>query len=114
MERVLGLGGIFLRATDPGALSQWYQQHLGLDIQPEWNGAKFSLRDPKDKGGAYTVWSAFPPDTSYLGEGAKFMVNFRVADLSAMLAQLRAAGPQHRSTRGAGGRGVAADGWREA
>ncbi|MDQ1709838.1 MAG: hypothetical protein QOG49_1223, partial [Frankiaceae bacterium] len=31
MEHVLGIGGYFLRATDPAALGAWYRQCLGLD-----------------------------------------------------------------------------------
>ena len=38
---------------------------------------------------------SFPADTAYFGPGpAPFMVNYRVRDLDAMLAQLRAAGVQ--------------------
>ena len=31
MERVQGIGGYFLRAPDPAALSTWYRDCLGLD-----------------------------------------------------------------------------------
>ena len=31
MERVLGIGGYFLRAADPAALAAWYRECLGLD-----------------------------------------------------------------------------------
>ncbi len=31
MERVLGIGGYFIRATDPTALGAWYRDCLGLD-----------------------------------------------------------------------------------
>ena len=31
MERVLGIGGYFLRAADPAALGAWYRDCLGLD-----------------------------------------------------------------------------------
>jgi len=34
MERVLGVGGYFLRATDPEALGAWYRDCLGLDADP--------------------------------------------------------------------------------
>ncbi len=45
--------------------------------------------------GEATVWSAFPADTAYFGPGpSPFMVNYRVRNLDAMLAQLRAAGAQ--------------------
>src|SRR6188472_1925395 len=31
MERVLGIGGYFMRATDPASLGAWYRECLGLD-----------------------------------------------------------------------------------
>lgn len=87
MERVTGIGGIFFKARDPQALGAWYAQHLGLELG--WDtGAVLRWEGPGS-----TVWSAFKANTEYFGPGgAAFMVNFRVADLDRMLAQLRAAG----------------------
>jgi len=34
-ERVVGIGGLFFRSADPKKLTQWYQDHLGID-QPSW------------------------------------------------------------------------------
>ena len=31
MERVLGVGGYFIRASDPAVLGAWYRDCLGLD-----------------------------------------------------------------------------------
>jgi len=40
-----------------------------------------------------TVFAPFPEDTKYFGDtGKQWMVNFRVRDLYAMMAQLKAAG----------------------
>ena len=87
MERISGIGGVFLRARDPVALAAWYAEHLGLDIE-SWNGAVLRSSD-----GEYTIWSPFPADTTYFGRpDQQAMVNYRVADLDAMVAQLRAAG----------------------
>ena len=81
MERVLGIGGLFLRGADPGALGAWYRDCLGLDADER--GSWRQADGP-------TVFAAFPADTDYFGSGAQqAMVNFRVADLDAMLAQLR-------------------------
>lgn len=30
MGKITGLGGVFLRANDPVALSEWYEKHLGI------------------------------------------------------------------------------------
>lgn len=35
MERVTGIGGFFFRATDPKALADWYERHLGINRTPE-------------------------------------------------------------------------------
>jgi predicted enzyme related to lactoylglutathione lyase len=74
MQRVTGIGGIFFKARDPAALGAWYRDHLGREA-------------------GMTIWSAFKNDTTYLEPGtASFMVNFRVADLDALLIALRAEG----------------------
>lgn len=93
MARVIGIGGVFLKARDREALSAWYRDRLGVPVQ-DWHGAIFPLADdPSSQARGYSVWSLFPDDTTYFGAGAKtFMVNFRVDDLDALLAALRAAG----------------------
>lgn len=88
MERVSGIGGVFLRARDPAALAAWYAGHLGIEIDAAWNGAVL-----RSDGGESLVWALFPDDTEYFGSlDRQAMVNYRVRDLDAMLAQLRAAG----------------------
>lgn len=84
MEHVLGIGGYFLRAADPEALGAWYRDSLGLDVDE--NGLWQQPAGP-------TVFATFESGTDYLGSPAQqTMLNFRVHDLDAMLAQLRAAG----------------------
>ena len=84
MEHVLGIGGHFLRARDPAALTAWYRDRLGVpfDEHGQWS-----------QPAGPTVFAAFDADTDYFGaRSQQVMLNFRVADLDAMLAQLRAAG----------------------
>jgi predicted enzyme related to lactoylglutathione lyase len=89
MERVLGIGGIFFKARDPHALAAWYREHLGVPVEAGQTYASFQSAGPAEQ----TAWSTFPADTAYFGPGpAPFMVNYRVRDLNAMLAQLRTAG----------------------
>lgn len=89
MAKVTGLGGIFFKSRDPAALGAWYAQHLGLNVE-EWGGARFD-EDAQRPG--YTLWSPFAADTGYFGPGTQpYMINFRVDDLDALLAQLRVAG----------------------
>ncbi len=83
MERVTGIGGVFFRTAHPEQLADWYEQHLGIPS---------GLRsEPWQQEAGPTVWAPFPQDTDLLGE-QQVMVNLRVHDLDAMLAQLRAAG----------------------
>ncbi|MEO5560617.1 MAG: VOC family protein [Dokdonella sp.] len=91
MKRVTGIGGIFFKSKDPKALSDWYRDHLGLDVT-DWGGVIFNWGGPDSEKGM-TIWSAFKNDSTHLGpETARFMINFRVADLHALLAALRSEG----------------------
>src|SRR5581483_3566925 len=84
MERVLGIGGYFMRAAEPAALGAWYRDCLGLDADE--NGLWRPQTGP-------TVFAMFDPETDYFGSGEQqTMINFRVRDLDAMLAQLRSKG----------------------
>jgi predicted enzyme related to lactoylglutathione lyase len=89
MKRVTGIGGIFFGAKDPAALRAWYRTHLGVDVL-DWGGAVFQWADDPKPDGGMTVWSV-----NALEEGARpFTINYRVADLPALLEALRAEGCQ--------------------
>ena len=69
---------------DSAALGAWYRDCLGLDA--DQNGLWHQEAGP-------TVFAAFEADTDYFESPAQqAMLNFRVGDLDAMLAQLRAKG----------------------
>jgi len=88
MQRVTGIGGLFFRAKDPAALGQWYLDHLGIDLVPP----DYSKKPWAQEAGP-TVFAPFPHDTDYFGSVDKqWMINLRVRNLEAMVAQLRAAG----------------------
>jgi predicted enzyme related to lactoylglutathione lyase len=92
MARVTGIGGIFFKAKDPKALSAWYEKHLGLRLE-SWGGAIISWENDAKVDGGQTVWNAAAADTKWFAPSeASFMVNYRVDDLTALLAQLAAAG----------------------
>lgn len=94
MTRVTGIGGIFIKARDPARMKDWYRRHLGIDIQ-DWGGTAFpwQAEGRQEPDGGMTVWSIFPADSRYFDPSpAPFMVNYRVADLHAVLAALRAEG----------------------
>jgi predicted enzyme related to lactoylglutathione lyase len=81
VERVDGIGGYFIRSADPVALGAWYRECLGMDADE--NGVWLQDSGP-------TVFATFETGTDYFGSRAQqTMMNFRVRDLDAMLAQLR-------------------------
>jgi predicted enzyme related to lactoylglutathione lyase len=93
MKRVTGIGGIFIKAKNPDLLRAWYRDHLGIPVE-EWGGTAFRWSCPDNPSGAgTTVWSIFNADSDYFAPStAPFMVNYRVDDLDAVLAALRAEG----------------------
>lgn len=88
MEKVTGIGGMFFRASDPDALTRWYEEHLGVTRTP------MSYDEPpwRQQAGP-TVFQPFAADTDYFGRANQmWMINFRVRNLEAIAAQLRASG----------------------
>ena len=89
MARVTGLGGIFYKVADHGRTTAWYQEILG--IGGEW-GAMFPW-NAEAGNDAYSLLSPFKETTDYMQpSSAAFMINLRVDDLDAMIAQLEAKG----------------------
>lgn len=82
MANATGIGGVFFRSSDPETLSNWYQTHLGIDLSA---GAWIQEAGP-------TVFAPFPVDSDYFSDEKKFMLNFRVDDLDALISQLADAG----------------------
>jgi predicted enzyme related to lactoylglutathione lyase len=93
MKRVTGIGGIFFKARDPAVLRTWYQKHLGIDVL-EWGGAAFRWTDADgNPAGGTTIWSvAEASGDQFAPSTASFMVNYRVADLHALIGALRKEG----------------------
>ena len=88
MERVTGIGGVFFRSLDPAALASWYEEHLGITQVP----LTYDQESWRQEAGP-TVFAAFGADSEHFGRPQQqWMINFRVRDLDAMAAQLRAAG----------------------
>jgi predicted enzyme related to lactoylglutathione lyase len=88
MERVLGIGGLFFRSRDPRALAQWYARNLG--VGPTATDADQGVWHQSE---GPTVFAPFTADTPYFGRPEQqWMINFRVQDLDAIVAQLRGAG----------------------
>jgi glyoxylase I family protein len=82
MQKITGIGGIFFKAKDPEALSAWYEKYFGIP--------RGSAGETWDQQAGPTVFAAFKKDTDYFGnDDQQFMLNFRVADMDALLAELK-------------------------
>ncbi len=89
-KRVTGLGGFFFKTPDPNKLKAWYRDHLGLNT--DQYGCTFWWKD-KEGNDCSTQWSPMKADTTYFEPSkAPFMMNFRVANLAALLAVLKKEG----------------------
>lgn len=88
-KKVTGIGGIFFKCKDPKKVKEWYQTHLGLNVDKYgavfewWQGA-----DSTKKG--FTQWSAFSDKTKYFEPSTKdFMINYRVENLESLIEELK-------------------------
>ncbi len=81
MQKVTGIGGVFFKAKNPIALSKWYEDVLGVDIND-----KTWVQEP-----GQTVFAPFKVDSDYFGRAdQQWMICFRVNDLKSFIAQLEA------------------------
>lgn len=91
-KRVTSIGGIFFKCNEPAKVREWYSKHLGLNVNQY--GSVFEWRhgtDSSKKG--FTQWSPFKNTTKYFEPSTKdFMINYRVNDLNALVAELRKEG----------------------
>jgi len=92
MARVTGIGGVFLKARDPKALSAWYEKHLGLALKP-WGGAALKWPEDTAEDGGVTAWNLTAQSSTWFAPSeSSFMINYRVDDLEAIAQGLAAAG----------------------
>jgi predicted enzyme related to lactoylglutathione lyase len=92
LKKVTGIGGIFFKCKDPKKVREWYQTHLGLNTNQygavfEW----YQGADSTKKG--FSQWSPFKETTKYFEPSTKdFMINYRVENLEALVAELKKEG----------------------
>ncbi len=94
MKRVTGIGGIFIKTADTKRLREWYQKHLGIDIAEGRH--LLPVDGPHNPSGqGSTAWSLFEASSNYFEpSAAPFMVNYRVENVHALVAELRSEGCQ--------------------
>ena len=83
---ITGIGGVFFKSKDPKALTTWYRDVLGLNIE-SWGGALLSYDAPGHP--PVAVWTPFPQNSDTMAPSTReFMLNFAVDDLDAFVARL--------------------------
>lgn len=88
MQKVQGIGGVFIVAEDPEMLGAWYQEHLGVPLPP----VTYQEREWQTSQGP-TVFAFMQKDSEHFMRSNKtWAINFRVDDLDEMIAQLTSAG----------------------
>jgi len=89
MKKVTGIGGVFFKCKDPKKITEWYQNHLGLNT--DQYGATFEWYEGADSTKkAQTQWTPFPESTKYFEPSTKdFMINYRVENLEALVEELK-------------------------
>ena len=89
LKRVTGVGGIFFKCKNPKETREWYRVHLGLNTDKYGTNFEWYQGADSTKKGS-TQWSPFNATTKYFLPSTKdFMINYRVADLVALVDQLR-------------------------
>jgi predicted enzyme related to lactoylglutathione lyase len=82
MASITGFGGTFLRANDPEALYQWYEQHLGLVRSTGFFAFPASTQRNQ------VVLAFFKQEDAYFPPQQKAMINLQVDDLDGLLDRL--------------------------
>ena len=91
MAKITGLGGVFFKSSDPAATATWLREQLGVPAETWGHVFPWLERDSGKKG--YSVLGLHAKTSDYFtGSDRDFMLNLRVDDLEAMLAQLSAKG----------------------
>ena len=82
MKNITGIGGFFFRSSDPKALKDWYINVLGVDVQ----GMVWQQQ------AGPTVFEPFQEDSDHFKADKRWMINFRVTDLTSLLQDLQSKG----------------------
>ena len=92
MKKVTGIGGIFFKCKDPQKMNEWYKTHLGINTGEY--GATFEWKEEAESTiNGQTQWTPFAESTKYFEPSKKdFMINYRVADLEALVKELEKGG----------------------
>ncbi len=89
---VQAIGGLFIRAQNPEAMSNWYRDHLHVGAGCVADGAGEAQEWVWMTQGGPVVFAPFKMSSDYFPMDKSFMVNFRVSGLDLLIEKLKAAG----------------------
>ena len=86
MAKITGIGGVFFKAkTDNKTLREWYQKHLGLELE-EWGGGALRWPEDKSEDKGVTAWHVAEPTTKWFSPSeSSFMINYRIDNMEEMI-----------------------------
>ena len=98
MAKVTGIGGVFFKSRgDDRALAAWYEKHLGMNPE-SFGGVILNWPEDKAEDKGLTVWHVAERDSKWFSPSeSSFMINYRVDDMDAMIAQLKEGGVEIHS-----------------
>lgn len=90
--KVTGIGGIFFFSDNPEQTKEWYEKHLGLEVN-QW-GSSFEFRNANRPDEInYLQWSPFNQGSEYFAPSKKeFMINYRVQNIEGLVKKLKESG----------------------
>lgn len=93
MAKVTGIGGVFFKARkDKKALEDWYARCLGMTME-SWGGSVLRWPDDTAEDKGVTAWNVAAKDTEWFSPSdSSFMINYRVDDMTGILARIKEAG----------------------
>lgn len=93
MENITEIGGIFIKAKNPKMLSQWYKDHLGIDLNEDTSVTFKWINDHNPVVHGNAVLAFFKEGSDYFSPSqSNVMLNFRVKNLNKILHDLDTAG----------------------
>lgn len=92
LEKITGIGGVFMKVQNPKAMVGWYRTNLGMQLKGGYADFEWREKENPDRIG-HTAWTLLSTNTTYFGSStAPYMINYRVANLDRMIDQLKRGG----------------------
>ena len=94
MAKVTGIGGVFFMSSRGAGkdVSTWYEKHLGMKME-DFGACMLEWKNDTAEDGGATVWHVADHDSKWFSPSeSRFMINYRVDDMEALVEQLKSDG----------------------